>query len=423
MSDIRNMKVLVVGGGGREHAVINKLLCSPRVREVICAPGNGGISMVARCFAVSATDIDGMVALAVAEKVDLAVVTPDDPLSLGMVDAMEAAGIPAFGPDKAAARIESSKTFAKELMRDCGINTAKFAVFTDGALAKEYVKKNGVPIVLKADGLAKGKGVIIANTQEEAFSAIDEILSGKLFGHAGDSLVIEEFLCGVEASAMCFCDGENALLMPSSQDHKRLLDGDMGKNTGGMGAFAPSPHFTPDIERLVKENIVLPTLRAMKNMGCPFKGVLYAGLMLTDRGPYVLEFNSRFGDPETQVVLPLIDGDLLEIMLACRNGTLCNVNMGAHPGAAATVVAVSGGYPDKYEVKKLISIDPSLSSSRIIHAGTELVDGQFYTNGGRVLSVMGFGEDVASACADAYSGIKAVSFDGMFYRKDIGKGV
>lgn len=416
------MKVLVVGSGGREHAVVWTLLQSEKVDEVICAPGNGGISDIAKCFPVSAEDVEGMVNLAKSEKVDFCVVTPDDPLALGMVDAMEAAGIPSFGPTALAARIEASKVFAKELMENAHVPTAKSGIFTDIAEAKKYIDEVGAPIVIKADGLAKGKGVIIAQTKDEAKAAIDAMMSDRAFGDAGSRILIEEFLEGVEASIMCFCDGEHFVPMISSQDHKRLLDGDEGKNTGGMGAFCPTPYYTSDIAEITERDIIAPTLAAMRDMGCPFKGVLYAGLMLTKKGPYVLEYNARFGDPETQVVLPMLKGDLFEIMQSCRNGDLDKCDISFADGGCCVVVMVSGGYPDAYkkgmEIKGLDADMPK--NAWVIHAGTKKDGDKYLTNGGRVLGIVAKADSLSAAIDTAYENAKKISFDGAFYRRDIG---
>ena len=417
------MKILVVGSGGREHAVVWTLLQSEKVDEVICAPGNGGISDIAKCFPVSAEDVEGMVTLAKEQNVDFCVVTPDDPLALGMVDAMEAAGIPSFGPTAAAARIEASKVFAKELMQKAHVPTAKSGIFTDSDKAKAYIDEVGAPIVIKADGLAKGKGVIIAQTVDEAKAAVDSMMQDKAFGDAGSRILIEEFLEGVEASIMCFCDGEHFVPMISSQDHKRLLDGDKGKNTGGMGAFCPTPNYTPEIAKITERDIIAPTLKAMRELGCPFRGVLYAGLMLTEKGPYVLEYNARFGDPETQVVLPMLKGDLYEIMRACRDGNLDKVDIAFDEGGCCIVVMVSGGYPDKYpkgmEIHGLDSKMPK--GAWVIHAGTKKDGDKYLTNGGRVLGVVAKAESLQGAIKAAYENVGKISFEGAFYRHDIGK--
>ena len=419
------MKILVVGSGGREHAIIKKLLESKRVDEIVCAPGNGGIAEIAKCINVSATDIDAMVKTALEEHIDFAVVAPDDPLAMGMVDAMEAAGIPAFGPCAAAARIEASKVFAKELMKKANIPTAASEIFTDPDEAKAYIEKTGTPVVIKAYGLAKGKGVIIANTQEEAYSAVDMMMQDKVFGSAGAQILVEEFLEGVEASIMCFCDGEHIAPMISSRDHKRLLDGDGGKNTGGMGAFAPTPNYTSDIAETVERDILRPAVKAMKEMGCPFKGVLYAGLMLTEKGAYVLEFNSRFGDPETQVVLPMLRGDLLEIMMACREGSLDKCDISWDKGGCCVVVMVSGGYPDKYASGYEISgiCDAQSDNTWVIHAGTKRDGDRILTAGGRVLGICAKSDSLAEAVKLAYEKAEKVSFKDAFYRRDIGSGI
>lgn len=416
------MKILVVGSGGREHAIIKKLRESEGVTDIICAPGNGGIADLAECVSVSATDIDGMVKLAKERNVDFAVVAPDDPLAMGMVDRLEEAGIPAFGPDAKAAQIEASKVFAKELMQRANIRTAAAEVFTDPDKAKAYIKKTGVPTVIKADGLAKGKGVIIAQTEKEAEDAVDDMLCGGMFGNAGSRIIVEEFLEGTEASIMCFCDGKTVVPMISSQDHKRQYDGDLGKNTGGMGAFAPTPAYTEEIARDVEENILQPTVKAMRDMGCPFKGVLYAGLMLTKKGAYVLEYNARFGDPETQVVLPMLRSDLLKIMQACREGTLSECDIAWEKGGCCVVVMTSGGYPDKYEngfeIKGLA--DAESEKTWVIHAGTKRDGEKMLTSGGRVLGVCAKGDTVLTAVKSAYEAVEKISFHNAFYRRDIG---
>ncbi|MEG1559607.1 MAG: phosphoribosylamine--glycine ligase [Clostridia bacterium] len=414
------MKILIVGGGGREHAIIRKLKQSPEVDSLICAPGNAGIATDAKCFKVSATDIPKMVRLALDEKVDYVVVTPDDPLALGMVDALNSLGIATFGPTQAAARIESSKIFSKRLMEKCGVLTARAGIFSDAVSAKIYIDEIKAPVVIKADGLAKGKGVLIANSIEEAYTAVDSMMSDKVFGNAGQSILIEEFLIGTEISVMCFVDGKNAIMMPSAQDHKRRFDGDLGKNTGGMGAFSPSPMFTPELKIKVLNEVILPIVREMEAMGCPFSGVLYAGLMITSRGVYVLEFNARFGDPETQVVLPLIENDLLELMMASSNGTIDKIGLKIKDGAAATVAIVSDGYPDEYELNKPITIDEKMPKERLIHAGTKMQGNILCTGGGRVFNILGFGATIEDAVKDAYSLVPLVSFCGADYRRDIG---
>ena len=391
------MKVLVIGGGGREHAIVHTLKKSPKVDHIWCAPGNGGIAAEAECVAIKATDIDGMVAFAKEHKPDLVMVAPDDPLALGMVDALEAAGIRAFGPRKNAAIIEGSKSFAKDLMQKYNIPTAGYAVFENSAAAIEYIKKNGAPIVVKADGLALGKGVTVAMTEEEAIEAVKDAIDGGAFGGAGARVVIEEFLTGPEVSVLAFVDGKHLKTMPSAQDHKRAYDHDEGPNTGGMGAFSPSRFYTDDIAAECMEKIFLPTVAAMQAEGCPFKGCLYFGLMLTPDGPKVIEYNCRFGDPETQVVLPLLESDLLTVMQACTNGTLENEEVKFSDGAAACVILASGGYPVAYEKGKPISglVDGQLLGEEnvtVYHSGTAITeDGQLVTNGGRVLGVTATG--------------------------------
>jgi len=357
--------------------------------------------------------------------VGLAVIAPDDPLVLGMADAMERAGVPAFGPGKHAAKIEGSKLFAKQMMKKFGIPTAEFESFTDAAAAREYIRQNTCyPIVVKADGLALGKGVLICEDEAQALAAIDSIMEEKRFGKSGDTIVIEEFLTGPEVSVLCLTDGKTLKPMVSSMDHKRALDDDKGENTGGMGTIAPNPCYTKEIADVCMERIFLPTIKAMNELGRTFKGCLYFGLMLTEKGPYVIEYNCRFGDPETQVVLPLLDGDLVELMLACRNGTLEETPMSIREGAAACLVLASGGYPGKYE--KGIKIDGldakgGCPGVQVIHAGTKLADGRFYTNGGRVLGLVATGKDLSEALSGAYAAAEKVRFDKVHYRKDIGR--
>lgn len=417
------MKVLVIGGGGREHAIVQALARSPRVSELLCAPGNGGIAGEARCCPVKATDIEGIVRLATEEKVDFCVVAPDDPLHLGCVDALEKAGIRAFGPNAAAARIESSKAFAKELMHKYSIPTAEYRVFTDSDEALEYVRTCPIPIVLKADGLALGKGVIIARTRGEALDAVRQLMQEQKFGSAGSTIVIEEYLTGREVTWLLFADGESVLPMPPSQDHKRAFDGDQGLNTGGMGAFAPTPYFTEGLQRQAMETVILPMLRAMVRESCPFRGVLYAGLMLTEEGPKVIEFNARFGDPETQAVLPLLESDLLELLLATTDGTLTEQRPVWKDGFATCVVLASGGYPESYPVGFAISgIDAAKEAGALVfHAGTALKDGQLVTSGGRVLGVTALGETLEDSVDNAYRAAGTISFEGLHMRTDIGR--
>ncbi|HIS98805.1 MAG TPA: phosphoribosylamine--glycine ligase [Candidatus Faecaligallichristensenella faecipullorum] len=417
------MKVLIVGGGGREHAIAWKLNQSPKVDELLCAPGNAGIGQIARCFPeVKATDLDGMLDLARREKVDFVVVAPDDPLALGMVDRLEAAGIPAFGPVAAAAQLEASKVFSKGLMKKYNIPTAKYQVFTDAQAAMDYVRQQGAPIVVKADGLALGKGVVVAQSVEEAEQAIKSMMLDKVFKESGSRVVIEECMVGREVTCLCFTDGNTILPMPASQDHKRAFDGDLGPNTGGMGAFAPSPLMSPELMETVRKTILEPTLAALKGEGICFKGVLYVGLMLTEAGPKVVEYNARFGDPETQVVLPLMESDLLEAFMACREGTLDRADVRFGSGAAACVVLASGGYPVKYETGKPITgIEQAEENGAIVfHAGTKMENGQLVTAGGRVLNVSCVADTLPQAVQAAYAALKPIRFEGMHFRTDIG---
>ena len=420
------MKLLVVGGGGREHAIIRKLNESPKVDKIYCAPGNGGISRDAECVNIGACDIDNMVAFAKDNAIDFCVVAPDDPLAAGMVDAMNGAGIPCFGPNKAAARIEGSKVFAKNLMKKYDIPTAAYEVFDDPHAAMDYVKaQNTYPTVIKADGLALGKGVILAQTEEEAMAAIHSIMEDKQFGDSGNQIVIEEFLTGPEVSVLSFCDGKTIVPMVSSMDHKRALDGDQGLNTGGMGTVAPNPHYTDAVAKECMETIFLPTVRAMEAEGCPFAGCLYFGLMLTPKGPKVIEYNCRFGDPETQVVLPLLKSDLLDIFVAVSQGKLDSVPVEfAKDEYAACVVEASGGYPQSYEKGKVIQgLDEKgqCHGVTVYHAGTKYENGQFLTSGGRVLGLTATAKTLPQALEKAYLAAETVTFEKMHLRKDIGQ--
>ena len=417
------MKVLVIGGGGREHAVCRKLAQSPKVTQLLCAPGNAGIAQVARCVPeVRATDVEAIVALARREQVDFVCVTPDDPLALGCVDALEAAGIPAFGPSAYAAQMESSKIFSKNLMRKYGIPTAKSETFEDMNAALSYVEAQGAPIVVKADGLALGKGVIVASTVEEAKQAVVDMMAGGKFGRSGARVLIEECMFGREVTVLCFCDGRTIVPMRASQDHKRVNDNDEGPNTGGMGAFAPSPLYTAEIARRTEEEILVPTLNAMNAEGFTFKGVLYVGLMLTEDGPKVVEYNARFGDPETQAVLPLLESDLLEIMMAVREQRLGELDIRWRSGSAACIVLASGGYPNAYEKGKVISgLDQAAKSgATVYHAGTAMKDGAYVTAGGRVLGVTALGDTLRGAVTAAYAAARQIHFDGAHMRSDIG---
>ena len=416
------MNLLVVGGGGREHAIIHKLRENPEVETVWCLPGNGGIAGEAECVNIGAKDIDGIVAFAESHKVDFAVVAQDDPLALGCVDRLHVLGIPCFGPDAKAARIEASKVFAKDMMKKFGIPTAAYEVFDDPAAALEYAAAAAYPLVVKADGLALGKGVLICPDRAAAENAIREIMEDRVFGASGSRVVMEEFLTGPEVSVLAFTDGCTVRPMVSSMDHKRAGDGDTGLNTGGMGTVAPNPCYTPEIARICMDTIFLPTIRAMAILGCPFKGCLYFGLMLTPDGPKVIEYNCRFGDPETQVVLPLLKTDLLTVMRACEEGTLRDLPVEWHDGAAACVILASGGYPVAYEKGKEITIPAELPENvTVYHAGDKLADGKLVTSGGRVLGVTATGPDLRSALADAYAAAERIHFEGAFLRHDIGQ--
>ena len=420
------MKVLVIGGGGREHAIVHTLKKSPKVDHIWCAPGNGGIAAEAECVAIKATDIDGMVAFAKEHKPDLVMVAPDDPLALGMVDALEAAGIRAFGPRKNAAIIEGSKSFAKDLMQKYNIPTAGYAVFENSAAAIEYIKKNGAPIVVKADGLALGKGVTVAMTEEEAIEAVKDAIDGGAFGGAGARVVIEEFLTGPEVSVLAFVDGKHLKTMPSAQDHKRAKDGDQGLNTGGMGTFSPSPFYTEEVDEFCKKYVYQPTVDAMKAEGRPFKGVIFFGLMLTADGPKVLEYNARFGDPEAQVVLPRMKNDIIDVVEACIDGTLDQIDLQFEDNAAVCVVLASDGYPVKYDKGLPISGLDEFGKHEgyyCFHAGTKFDGDQIVTNGGRVLGVTAKGKDLKEARANAYTATEWVKFDNKYMRHDIGKAI
>ena len=418
------MNVLVVGGGGREHTIICKIKENPNVETIYALPGNGGIAQDAECVPIGAKDIDGIAAFAESHKIDFAVVAPDDPLVLGAVDRLEALGIPCFGPRANAAIIEGSKVFSKDLMKKYNIPTAGYEVFTDSASAAEYVKKaEEFPIVLKADGLALGKGVLICETKEEALAGIQKIMEDKAFGDSGNQIVIEEFLTGPEVSVLAFTDGKSLVPMVSSMDHKRALDNDQGLNTGGMGTVAPNPFYTKEVADVCMETIFLPTIRAMVQEGRPFKGCLYFGLMITPKGPKVIEYNCRFGDPESQVVLPLLKSDLLTIMQAVADERLSEVPVEFADGACACVVIASGGYPESYKTGYPVELGASAEKPdvSVFHAGTKLENGVLVTSGGRVLGVSAVAEDLPAALDKAYDAVKEISFEGMFYRKDIGR--
>ena len=414
------MKVMVIGGGGREHAIIKKLKADNPELDIYCLPGNGGIAADATCVPIASTDIPAIVAWGKENAVDYAVVAQDDPLCMGCVDALAEVGIPAFGPEAKAAIIEGSKAFSKDLMATYGIPTAAFATFTDVNEALAYVAECPIPTVVKASGLALGKGVIICQTRDEAEEAVREMMEGHKFGASGETVVIEEFLTGPEVSVLAFTDGRTLVPMVSSMDHKRVGDGDTGLNTGGMGTVAPNPYYTPEIAAECMERIFLPTMHAMNAEGRTFKGCLYFGLMLTADGPKVIEYNCRFGDPETQVVLPLLESNLLDIMQACTNGTLAEVPVVFSSGAAACVIVASGGYPQAYPKGKEIAIAPE-AGDEIYVAGAKLADGKLVTSGGRVLGVGATAPTLEEALAKAYERVQGVSFEGMHYRKDIGK--
>ena len=416
------MDLMVIGGGGREHAIIRKLRENPQVETIYCLPGNGGIAADAECVNIGAKDIDAIVEFARTHKVDFAVVAQDDPLALGCVDHLHELNIPCFGPTAKAARIESSKVFAKDLMKKWGIPTAAYETFEDAAAALEYVRRAPLPLVVKADGLALGKGVLICESRQDAEKAVREIMEDRVFGASGSRIVVEEFLTGPEVSVLSFTDGSYIVPMVSSMDHKRSGDGDTGLNTGGMGTVAPNPCYTPEIAEICMERIFLPTVRAMAIEGCPFKGCLYFGLMLTPNGPKVIEYNCRFGDPETQVVLPLLKTDLLTVMRACEDGTLRDLDVEWRHGAAACVILASGGYPVAYEKGKEISIPSDLPENvTVYHAGDKLADGKLITSGGRVLGVTATGADLPAALADAYAAAERIHFEGAFMRHDIGR--
>ncbi len=419
------MKILVVGGGGREHAIALKLRENPGVEEIFAAPGNGGMAAFCTLAPIKASDVEGMVAFAKEKKIDFVVVAPDDPLVLGMADAMEEAGIPAFGPSKAAAAIEGSKVFSKGLMKKYGIPTARYEVFDSEEAAAAYVKaQNSYPTVIKADGLALGKGVIIAEDEKAAMDAIHSIMGDRIFGASGSRIVVEEFLEGPEVSVLSFTDGKTIVPMVSSKDHKRALDGDKGLNTGGMGTIAPNPYYTPEMADRCMREIFLPTMAAMNAEKRTFKGCLYFGLMLTKNGPKVIEYNCRFGDPETQVVLPLLKTDLLTIFKAVRDERLADVKVEFSDGAAACVILASGGYPQKYQTGFEIHGLDAMGQApgvTVYHAGTRLEDGKFLTSGGRVLGVTAVGSDLSEALARSYAAAEKIVFEGVHYRKDIGK--
>ncbi len=414
------MKIMVVGGGGREHAIIKKLKQSEKVTEIYALPGNGGIAADAVCVPVAAKDIDGIVAFASENKIDYAVVAPDDPLVLGAVDALNAIGISCFGPTADAAIIEGSKVVSKNLMKNYGIPTAEYEVFDNAEDAVEYLKTAPIPTVIKADGLALGKGVIIAETREDAIDAVRSIMEDKVFGSSGNRIVVEEFLTGPEVSVLSFTDGKTVVPMVSSMDHKRAGDFDTGLNTGGMGTIAPNPYYTKEIADICMQTIFLPTVRAMEAEGRIFKGCLYFGLMLTEKGPKVIEYNCRFGDPETQVVLPLLESDLLSIMQATTNGTLSADMVKFSDKSACCVVMASSGYPQKYETGFELII-PTDIDGEVYVAGARTEDGKLFTAGGRVLGATAVGNTLSEAVKNAYQLVPQIKFQNAYYRHDIGQ--
>lgn len=420
------MKVLIVGSGGREHTIAWKVAQSPRVEKIYCAPGNAGIEEYAQCVDIGAMEFEKLAAFAKEEQIDLTVIGMDDPLVGGVVDVFEQEGLRVFGPRKNAAILEGSKAFSKDLMKKYGIPTAAYENFTDPEEALAYLETAKFPIVLKADGLALGKGVLICQNLEEAQAGVREIMEDKKFGDAGNTMVIEEFMTGREVSVLTFVDGKTIKTMTSAQDHKRAMDGDQGLNTGGMGTFSPSPFYTPEVDEFCKKYIYQPTVDAMAKEGRPFKGVIFFGLMLTGEGPKVLEYNARFGDPEAQVVLPRMKNDIVDVFEACIDGTLDQLDLQFEDNAAVCVVLASEGYPVSYEKGYPIR---GLENFRdkdgyyVFHAGTKKKDGQIVTNGGRVLGVVAKGEDLKKARANAYEAIKRVEFDNKYYRHDIGKAI
>jgi len=417
------MKVLVVGSGGREHAIVWKLSQSSRIDKIYCAPGNGGISDIAECLDICVLDTDGIIKACKEKNIDLVIVAPDDPLAMGMVNALADAGIRAFGPTREAALIESSKRFSKNLMKKYGIPTAEFETFSDMDKALEYIKNRRYPLVVKADGLALGKGVIICNTEEEAREAVISMMGRKKFGDAGNVIVVEEFLTGPEVSVLSFTDGKTIVPMVSAQDHKRVFDGDKGPNTGGMGAFSPSNVYTDEIADICMNRIFIPTMEAMNKEGRTFKGVLYFGLIITADGPKVLEYNARFGDPETQVVLPRLKNDLLDIVEAIIDERLHEIKIEWDSSACLCVIMASGGYPQEYRKGlRITGLDSVKKGDDILvfHAGTKKAGNEYYTNGGRVLGVTALGQTLKEAREKAYSQVAGIHFDGAHYRRDIG---
>lgn len=417
------MRLLVVGSGGREHALVWKLSQSPEVEKLYCAPGNGGTSELAEPVDVGIEDIESLASFAEAKRIDLTIVGSEAPLAKGIVDTFVKRGLRIFGPTQAASRLESSKIFAKRLMKKYRVPTGQFSVFEDAKAARAHVRQVGAPVVIKADGLCAGKGVIVASTQSEALGAIDLLMEDRIFKDAGERIIVEERLTGEEASMIVICDGKTALPLTTSQDHKRLQDGDRGPNTGGMGAYAPAPVVTPAIAQQVMDQIIQPTIRGLANEGIPFTGVLYAGLMLTAEGPKALEFNVRFGDPEIQAILPLLKSDLVAILDEAVEGRLVDAKIEWNPGSCACVVITSGGYPGEYAIGKPIDGLDDFKDRKdmmVFHAGTKRDGNRILTGGGRVLNVIGTGPDIEQAIKKAYEGVEKITFEKMYYRKDIG---
>ncbi|MFT4577680.1 MAG: phosphoribosylamine--glycine ligase [Nitrospinales bacterium] len=417
------MQVLVIGGGGREHALVWKIKQSPRVEKIFCAPGNAGTAEIAENIPIAADDIKGLLEFALEKGIGLTVVGPEQPLVKGIVDQFEEKGLRIFGPNARAAELEGSKSFSKDIMKKYGLPTAEYKTFNSADSAAKYIENKNCPLVVKADGLAAGKGVLLCQTVDEALAAVDSIMGKRSFGEAGDQIVVEEFLEGEEVSVLAFSDGQTVLLMDSAQDHKAAYDGDKGPNTGGMGAYSPAPIFTETMRQKVRDKIMLPMVRAMQQEGRPYKGILYAGLMLTKTGPQILEFNARFGDPETQPLLVRMDSDIIPIFEACIDGTLDECPLQWKSESSVCVVMAAKGYPDSYEKGKSISglkDANALPGVVVFHAGTKEQDGEVLTQGGRVLGVTAIGEDTATAISRAYNAIEKIEWDGIHYRKDIG---
>jgi phosphoribosylamine---glycine ligase len=417
------MQVLVIGGGGREHALVWKIKQSPKVEKIFCAPGNAGTAELAENISIAADDIKGLLEFALQKGIELTVVGPEQPLVKGIVDRFEEKGLRIFGPNARAAELEGSKSFSKDIMKKYGLPTAEYKTFNSADSAAKYIESKNCPLVVKADGLAAGKGVLLCQTADEALAAVDSIMGKRSFGEAGDQIVVEEFLEGEEVSVLAFSDGQTVLMMDSAQDHKAAYDGDKGPNTGGMGAYSPAPIFTETMRQKVRDKIMLPMIRAMQQEGRPYKGILYAGLMLTKTGPQILEFNARFGDPETQPLLVRMDIDIIPIFEACIDGTLDECPLQWKNESSVCVVMAAKGYPDSYEKGKPISglkDANSLPGVVVFHAGTKEQDEEVLTQGGRVLGVTAIGEDTATAISRAYEAVKKIEWDGIHYRKDIG---